>query len=108
MLPYEESNGYKITSRGRVIGGLIVWIFEHGHNRLGTIFVDPDAQDQGVGSRAWAFVEQTYPDARSWTLDTPGWATKNHHFYQKKCGFAKVGEEVRGDCVIFVYRKEMP
>jgi len=109
LLPVEQSIGYKILLDGRVIGGVIVWIFEHEKNTLGTIFIDPDYQDQGIGSRAWRFIEQMYPDTKSWTLGTPSWATKNHHFYEQKCGFNKIGEEETPDHpgTTFIYQKVM-
>ena len=92
LLPYEDSVGYKIMAGGNLIGGVIVWILPEGHNILGTIFVDPDHQDLGVGQRTWLFIEETYPDAKSWRLETPSWAVKNHHFY-KQCGFVEVSED---------------
>ena len=103
LFGYPESIGYKITADGKAIGVFIVWIFEHEENSLGTIFVDPAYQDHGVGTQAWAFIEETYPDAKSWQLDTPNWATKNHHFYMNKCGFSKIGEKED----FFIYKKEM-
>ena len=66
LLPYDESVGYKILCEGRLIGGIIVWILPDGHNILGTIFVDPDSQDLGVGSQTWAFIEETYPGNSIW------------------------------------------
>jgi GNAT superfamily N-acetyltransferase len=108
LFPYEESKGYKVLLDGRIVGGLIVWILEGGDNILGTIFVDPNYQDQGIGARSWAFVEATYPDTRSWKLGTPSYAIKNHHFYEK-CGFTKVGEEPEEgyDWTSYIYRKVM-
>ena len=103
LLGYEQSIGFKIVSEGVVIGGLMVWDMEDGHNFLGTLFVDPAYQDRGVGTRAWHFVEQTYPRAKSWSLGTPVWAVKNHHFYETKCGFRRV--RVEGDEI--KYRKDM-
>jgi GNAT superfamily N-acetyltransferase len=109
LLPYKESVGYKILSEGQIIGGIIVWILPEGHNILGTIFVDPVYQDRGVGTRTWQFVETAYPQTRSWRLATPPWATKNHHFYEVKCGFSRVEAdrlipEPEGNTL---YRKEM-
>ena len=106
---HRETIGYKVIAQGKVIGGIIVHIFEHGKNVLGTIFVDPAYQDRGVGTRTWAYVEATYPDAKSWVLRTPAYAIKNHHFYEAKCGFAKIGEgEFQGPGgKVFLYRKEM-
>ena len=111
LLPYKESVGYKIFSDGKVIGGIIVWIIETKENFLGTIFIDPDYQDQGVGSRTWQFIEDTYPNTKKWTLETPSWAVKNHYFYEKKCGFKKTGEKVEESPdhpgTSFVYQKVM-
>ena len=99
LFGYQESVGYKIIAEDKVIGGVIVWILEHGDNILGTVFVDPASQDPGVGTRTWQFIEATYPETRSWTLETPVWATKNHHFYEEKCGFHRV--DVREDTVVY-------
>ena len=57
---------------------------------------------EGVG-RVTTWLEETYPDARSWKLYTPPWATKNHYFYEEKCGFRNVGEEEEG----IAFLKEM-
>ena len=103
LFGYEQSIGYKIVFEGAIVGALIVWDIEGGHNFLGTIFVDPAYQDRGIGTRAWRFVEETYPHAKSWSLGTPVWATKNHHFYEQKCGFRRVGVE-EGEVK---YRKDM-
>lgn len=92
LLPYQESIGYKILRGGILIGGIIVWILPDGHNILGTIFVDPDYQDQGVGQRTWQYIERTYPETLSWRLGTPAWAIKNHYFYEK-CGFMIVDSD---------------
>jgi GNAT superfamily N-acetyltransferase len=107
LLPYEESVGYKITLEEKTIAGVIVWILPERNNILGTIFVDPDYQDQGVGQEIWRFVESTYPETISWRLGTPSWAEKNHYFYHK-CGFTQVDSDPlippEDDSVI--YRKE--
>lgn len=108
LLPYEESVGYKILHGEQLIGGIIVWILPEGNNILGTIFVDPEFQDAGVGSKTWGFIEATYPETRSWRLATPTWATKNHHFY-KKCGFMEVESDpmIPSEEGTTIYRKEI-
>jgi GNAT superfamily N-acetyltransferase len=108
LFGYEWTVGYKALSDDRILGAVIVWKFETGKNYLGTIFVDPDHQDRGVGKRIWDFIESTYPDTKSWQLETPGFATKNHHFYEK-CGFTRVEvKPAEGDMPgeSWVYRKE--
>jgi GNAT superfamily N-acetyltransferase len=109
LFGYEWTVGYKVIAGGRIVGGIIVWIFDTDHNILGTIFVDPEYQDRGVGARTWAFIEKTYPDTKSWKLETPGFARKNHGFYEK-CGFRKTEvKPAEGDMPgeAWVYRKEM-
>lgn len=103
LFGHSESQGRKIIAEGKVIGGYIVWIYQHGHNLLGTIFVDPTYQNRGVAKQIWEFIEARYPETKDWTLETPVWAIKNHYFYETRCGFRKI--EIRGDAV--VYRKDM-
>jgi GNAT superfamily N-acetyltransferase len=108
LFGYQESVGYKVLDGDRVLGGIIVWILPDGHNVLGTIFVDPDVQDIGVGEQTWRFIERTYPGTKSWRLATPSQATKNHHFYEK-CGFSEVESDpiIPAEEGITIYRKEM-
>lgn len=106
-MPYKKSVTYRIVAEGKTVGGIIVWIYEHGRNVLGTIFVDPSYQDRGIGTAAWRLIEATYPDTKSWNLGTPSWAIKNHHFYEKN-GFKKIREESVDDMpggVSFIYSK---
>ena len=109
VFPHKQSHGFKVVSGGRIIGAVVLWIFEHGDNVLGTIFVDPSAQDSGVGTRVWQWVEAEYPETRSWRLETPGFAVRNHGFYERKCGFTKVEEKryENHDWPMYVYRKDM-
>ena len=109
LFSHDESHGYKILLDSQVVGGFIVWILESRENQLGTIFVDPDLQDQEIGTQAWRFIEASYPDTLSWELGTPDWAVKNHYFYDQKCGFEKVREvpEEDRDRMSFIYQKRM-
>ncbi|MFC1572201.1 GNAT family N-acetyltransferase [Candidatus Eisenbacteria bacterium] len=107
LFGYEQSEGHKILADGRIIGGIVVWILDGGENILGTIFVDPGFQDRGIGWRTWEFIEERYPETKSWRLETPAWATKNHHFYQK-CGFVRVDNDplIRASEGSWIYRKQ--
>jgi GNAT superfamily N-acetyltransferase len=87
---------------------MVVRVFADGDNHLGMIFVDPVYQRLGIGRRAWQFIEDTYPDARTWTLETAGYATTIHRFYEGKCGFSKA--EVKPwwhPLGLWVYQKQM-
>ena len=102
-------DGYKAVRAGKIVGAIIVWILPERHNIVGTIFVDPALQDQGIGTAIWRFIETRYPETESWRLGTPTWATKNHHFYADKCGFRRVESDpiIGAPDDTFVYVKEM-
>ena len=87
-----EGIAYKVLRSGRIIGCFIVFTDypAAGHNVLGTVFIDPEHQNQGVGSRTLAFIHESFP-AKNWQLETPEWATRNHHFYEKN-GYCRIGE----------------
>ncbi len=73
---------YKICAGEQCIGGMVIFDKGAGHYHLDVLFVDPAWHSRGVGSRAMLFLEQTYA-AERWTLDTPQYALRNQHFYEK-------------------------
>lgn len=87
---------YKILSDYRIVGGFI--IFKKGSDgmELGRIFIDPEFQNRGIGAEACSFMESSFPEIQRWTLETPKWNIRNHHFYEKM-GYVKVGEIPEGD-----------
>ena len=86
---------YKVLVGDQIVGGFIVLRKGPREYELGRIFVDPDYQNQGVGTQAFEFLWQEYPLAKRWTLDTPAWNRRTRHFY-KKVGFVEVGTDDRG------------
>jgi GNAT superfamily N-acetyltransferase len=105
----KETDGWKVMADGTAVGGIIVWILPHGDNILGTIFIDPDFQDRGIGSAAWKFIEESYPQTRSRRLTTPKQAVKNHFFCETKCGFRRVKSDriIRTGAGEYMFAKEM-
>ena len=97
---------YKILSDDQIIGGIIVFNLKPGHYELGRIYLDPAFQDRGIGQQAIRFIEQAHPDAVRWTLGTPSWAARNHHFYEK-VGYVKTREVQDGDMIEFRYEKRI-
>ena len=93
----------------QIIGGVILFDMHQRHFNLGRIFVDPDWQDRGIGTQAIQFIEKTFPYVKRWSLDTPDWAVRNHHFYEK-LGYVKVGDEVPTGLPIrlYLYEKSLP
>ena len=85
-----EDECYTITLDGKCVGGIILYETSANHYHLDVIVVDPALHGQGIGTHAMRFIEQQHPNAH-WTLDTPTWATRNHHFYEK-LGYVITGE----------------
>ncbi len=104
----KQGSYYKILDDDRIIGGIIVFKIGESCYNLGRIYLAPEYQNRGIGAQALAFIEQAIP-ARRWTLDTPSWAIRNQHFYEKY-GYVKVGEEkIPGvDFTGVLYEKMMP
>jgi GNAT superfamily N-acetyltransferase len=103
------TEGWKVLADGVAAGGMIVWILPDGDNFLGTIFVDPDFQNRGMGGAAWKFIEEKYPQTKSWRLTTPKEALKNNFFHRTKCGFHRVDSDriVREAEGPYIYMKKM-
>jgi GNAT superfamily N-acetyltransferase len=83
---------YTISLDDQVIGGIIVFRKAPREYELGRIFVDPDFQNQGVGTQAFEFLWQAYPLGKRWTLGTPAWNVRTRYFY-KKVGFVEIGKD---------------
>jgi RimJ/RimL family protein N-acetyltransferase len=86
---------YTIKIAGRIVGGVVVFRKRPREYNLGRIFVEPDYQNQGVGTAAFERLWQAYPLAKKWTLGTPAWNQRTRHFY-KKVGFVELGADDRG------------
>ncbi|WP_340021800.1 GNAT family N-acetyltransferase [Paenibacillus sp. FSL K6-1096] len=88
----QQGHYYKLLDNGKIIGGMIIFPSPSEEEcHLGRIFIDPLYQNQGFGHEAMHFLLAKYPAAKRWTLDTPSWAVRNHHFYEKH-GFVRTGE----------------
>lgn len=102
----EDSAFYKIVADGQIVGGIIVYDYGEGHLHLDVLNIIPAYQNRGIGSQAMAFIERTLP-AEKWSLDTPAYATRNHHFYEK-LGYVKVGERTEDDGFrLIMYEKQV-
>lgn len=101
----EDDEYYKIVSEGQIVGGIVVFKHDEGHFHLDLIYIDPAYHNRGIGTQAIQFIERTYP-ATKWTLHTPLYATRNHHFYEK-FGYVKVGEEDHDGFILIAYEKKI-
>lgn len=96
---------YKIIDDGQIIGGAVVFNNGNGHYHLDILFIAPDFQNRGIGTRAMQFIERQFPAAR-WTLDTPAWAVRNIHFYER-LGYARVDEFEDDGTPLIAYEKRI-
>lgn len=104
-----ESQGIEVLYQDKTVGLAIFWINPNGYNCLGNIFIDPDYQDKNIGTKLWEKIESMDPNAKKWCLETPGYAVRNHYFYENKCGFKKMGEKKDDNPpgITFIYEKNM-
>ena len=104
------SDSFNMFLDGKLIGGVILWIHKNNINYLGNIFIDPALQNQGIGLELWKFIENKYPQTRTWKTETPGFSKRNHHFYMDKCGFKLVRIDHEGDPQneSYILEKDMP
>ncbi len=100
-----ENECYKILQNEHIVGGIVVVEKGNGHYHLDLIFIHPDYHNHGIGTLSMQFIENTYMATR-WTLDTPTWAVRNRHFYEK-LGYINVGEFEDGDTSLIAYEKRM-
>ena len=103
---HQRSRAFKAILDGEPVGAVIVFPSSSGDHVLGCIFTEPQMQRRGIGQALFRHVETAFP-ARSWTLETPGFARSNHGFYTDRCGFRKIDErpDPEGDGPMFVFEK---
>lgn len=82
---------YKIVLNDNIIGAINLYDLGNNSVRIGSIFIDPEYQNQGIGTESIKFIEKKYPNTKKWSLDTPYQNYRNHHFYEKH-GYVKVDE----------------
>lgn len=101
-----ETDYYKIVYDGRIVGGIGVYRERSGHVHIDVLYIHPQYHNLGIGTRTMQLIEAAYPAAATWTLNTPTYATRNQHFYEK-FGYVKYGQSfVEGDDITLIdYRK---
>ncbi len=95
----------KASLDGEVIGAITVIDQGEGHFHLDLLAIDPAHHNKGFGTQAMGFIERTFP-ATVWTLETPTFATRNQHFYER-LGFVRLGETVYPDITLIQYEKRL-
>ena len=106
-LQREGSHYYFILQNGKKVGA--IRIQQQGETcRISPIFVLPEHQGNGYAQKALALVEDLYPGALRWELDTILQEPKLCHLYEKS-GYCQTGEEipVNDKMSLVVYQKIM-
>ena len=78
-----ELEYFKVLQDNEIIGGIIITISGKSFGRIDRIFVDPNYQGKGIGSRVINLVEEEFPNVRTWDLETSSKQINNHYFYEK-------------------------
>ncbi len=94
-----------VDDDGKIIGGIVIFAMAAGHFHLDLIFIDPAHHNRGIGTQALKQIEQAY-GAELWTLDTPAYALRNQHFYEK-LGYVRVRTWVHAGVALIAYEKRM-
>ena len=91
---------YKLVDAdGLIVGGALLFIKDNEMN-VGRIFVAPEHFRKGYGIFMMQQIEAGFPEAQTFTLDTPIWNIRTNAFYQK-LGYV----EVRRDSDFVYYEK---
>ncbi len=104
----EQGLYFKILKDGILVGGSGVRGQGNGHFYIGSLYIDPPYQQKGLGTIALRLIERAFPDARTWSLDTPYLSLSNQRFFANS-GYAKVGEchpEYAADEAFILFRFE--
>lgn len=102
----DETDYYFIRFNGETIGAIRVVRLPDSTSRISPMFILPAFQGRGLAQQTLARVEQLYPDAIGWQLDTIKEEARLCHLYEKM-GYKRTGREERlqDDMTIVFYAK---
>ena len=67
----------------KTVGGALVDPQDDAHYVLCAMFIAPESQNQGLGTRAIRLLEATHPTAAKWSLATAYSSHKSQRFYER-------------------------
>ncbi|MDS0528494.1 GNAT family N-acetyltransferase [Clostridium sp. SHJSY1] len=97
---------FKIISNNEVIGNISVKDNHDSTYYLSCLCVIPEYENKGIGQDAIRFIEDKFPNATIWTLETPADKERNHYFY-KKLGYRIVKEYLDGTVKVVLFEKKV-
>ena len=93
---------YKLVVDYKIVGGAIIFLKDNELN-IGRIFVDPEYFRKGYGIFMMQQIEESFAEAKVFTLDTPIWNVRTNTFYQK-LGYVEVRRD--GDFIYYEKRRD--
>ena len=93
---------YKLVVDYKIVGGAILFLKDNELN-IGRIFVDPEHFRKGYGIFMMQQIEESFSEAKVFTLDTQIWNVRTNAFYQK-FGYVEVRRD--GDFVYYEKRRD--
>lgn len=78
-----ELEYFKVLMDKEIVGGIIITISGKCYGRIDRIFIDPNYQGKGIGSRVINLIEDEFTNVRNWDLETSSRQINNHYFYEK-------------------------
>ena len=93
---------YKLVDDYKIVGGALLFLKDNELN-IGRIFVDPKYFRKGYGIFMMQQIEESFAEAKVFTLDTPIWNVRTNAFYQK-LGYVEVRRD--GDFVYYEKRRD--
>ena len=86
---------YKALYNKKVVGGGLAWKKNEDVFCIDGMYIDPEYQGKGIGSKLIEHLLQIHQPKKKWILETPSFSKRNHHFYEKY-GFVRT-KEVKND-----------
>ena len=103
----EATDYYLILAKGHQIGAVRVQRLLENVCRVAPIFILPAFQGKGYAQAAMGALEEMYPQAEAWRLDTIREEAKLCHLYEK-LGYRRTGQEevLQPGMTIVYYEKQ--
>lgn len=102
-----QKNGdlYALLDDGKIVSGAILKLNEDSLY-VYRIFVSSKEFHKGYGLKLMQSIEEYFPKAKVFKLDTPEWNIRTNSFY-KKCGYVAVGKEHIPEFDLILYEKKV-
>lgn len=97
---------YKIVVEGIIVGAISVKQEPENRYYLGALCVIPDYANKGIGQQAMRFLDDEFPQASHWALETPTDKAQNHYFY-KKFGYMVTKEYMDGSVSVSYFERQV-